>query len=538
VALIALLLLPAIARADSFPALGVNDLRSDGILLPNASYDGAGDLDMLSATGVRLYRGRMRLDCVDPHQTGRFDFSRGQSCGGVDYAALIGALARRGITYLPVLINFSTLSGVTAHPVPPTADGVMGTPTRAEFAAFAAAAARRYGPGGSFWATCGCPSRPIQAWEVWNEENNSWWWGGRAWAEDYAAVFAATRAALRSADPQARAVVGGMTYDPNGIESFVNPDTMIAALTATNSNAFDAVAVHPYSDARGQTAEQIAASAQAYVDLTAQSISAHAGPGPNGAPRQQVWVTEMGWADTDAAPDTIAGALSSFLSGLDAGRRIADSVGPVLWYMLRDGAWKGSRDDQLGMRLTAANGADAGAKPVWNVFASIAAGRGDVGLGPALVDAPAYVPPPAPAPVAPAAPVARATAPAPAAKAAPRVTKVVAVRVRTTRTGVRLLVTCLRARATCKGSAKLNAVIAVSAKAKRRARTKTVGKRSWKAKGGRTTTLRVKLNRAGAKALRRGGRLRVKVVVRARDTRGASAQVSAAATLRHKRPRR
>jgi hypothetical protein len=391
-ALLAALLGPATAPAlgqDGIAALGLNDLRSDGIMLPNAEYSGAADLDLADGAGVRLYRGRLRLDCLDPSGTGTFDFSRPlPACSGLSYDDLVGALAARGMTYLPILINFGTVGGRGYVPVPPTVDGVGGSPTRARFAAFAAAAARRYGPDGTFWEACGCTPRPIRAWEVWNEENNGWWWGGNASAQDYVAVFDEVRGALRSADPQARAIVGGVVWDRNGERSFVAPESLVAALAAGNPNRFDAVAIHPYTDARGATARALAHDAGKLVERMATALRCLTGPGRNGAPRQQIWITEMGWSDTDAPPNTIADGMRQFLTWLGSGTRLARSVGPVLWYMLRDNGAKGARDDQLGLRWTSPTGADAGAKAVWSTFADLAQRTRMVSMPAALRDAP------------------------------------------------------------------------------------------------------------------------------------------------------
>lgn len=40
----------------TIPAFGLNDLRSDGILQADQAWNGPADLDMMAATGVRLYR--------------------------------------------------------------------------------------------------------------------------------------------------------------------------------------------------------------------------------------------------------------------------------------------------------------------------------------------------------------------------------------------------------------------------------------------------------------------------------------------------
>jgi hypothetical protein len=393
VALFALLLCgTAIAQADigTIGAIGVNDIRSDGILVPNDNWNGPGDLSLASGIGVQLYRARIQLNCVDPNHSGNFDFTDPSSaCGGISYDQLVGALADRGMTLLPILIN---LPGGIA--VPPTVDGANGSPTISEFAAFAAAAAARYGPDGSFWPTCGCSPQPIQAWEIWNEENNGYWWGGDASASAYATVFDATRIALRGVDPLARVVVGGLTYAPNGDPSFVAPAQMIHTLAAGNANAFDAVAVHPYSDAVGATSAQLAQSAMDYVNETAQAVEAATGPSASGAPRQQIWITEMGWSDTDNTPATIAAGFQDFITDINDGARSADNIGPVLWYMLRDNSTISQRDDALGLRYTNSDGGDAGPKPIWSVFATVAQQAGTIPLPPALSDSGPYVAPP------------------------------------------------------------------------------------------------------------------------------------------------
>jgi hypothetical protein len=296
------------------------------------------------------------------------------------------------MTLLPVLINYTNGS-----PLPPTTDGAGGSPTIAEFAAFAAAAVERYGPTGSFWPTCGCTPQPIQAWEIWNEENNGFWWDGDVSPTGYAQVFAATRDALRSVDPQALAVVGGLAFDANGQPSFVEPPAMIQALAAGNANAFDAVAIHPYTDATGASSTQMADQTMALVNQTAAAVRKYTGPGPDGAPRQQLWLTEVGWSTQFADPNAVAVALQDFFGLLGAGGRSADNVGPVLWYDLRNNSTLLTRDDSLGLRLTTASGADAGPQPAWNVFAAEAQQLGTIALPPALANRGPYKAPLAPA---------------------------------------------------------------------------------------------------------------------------------------------
>ncbi len=123
----------------------------------------------------------------------------------------------------------------------------------------------------------------------------------------------------------------------------------------------------------------------AFVDQTANDLRAITGATPNGAPRQQIWITEMGWSDTDASPETVAEGFRTFSALLDAGVRAADNVGPVLWYMLRDSNVRAVRDDGLGLRYTLPTGADAGPKPAWGALTAAAGGR-MLTLPPALPD--------------------------------------------------------------------------------------------------------------------------------------------------------
>jgi len=188
-------------------------------------------------------------------------------------------------------------------------------------------------------------------------------------------------------------IVGGLAFDANGQPSFVSPQQMIQTLAAGNANAFDAVAVHPYTDATGATAAEMATDAMTLISSVANQLVASTGPGPGGAPRQQIWVTEMGWSDQSEPASTIAAGLQDFFALLDAGARAQDNIGPVLWYDLRDNATLTSRDDQIGLRYTAANGADAGPKPAWSTFSAAAQHEGTLTLPAALTDSGPYVAP-------------------------------------------------------------------------------------------------------------------------------------------------
>ena len=174
---------------------------------------------------------------------------------------------------------------------------------------------------------------------------------------------------------------------------------MIQALAATNANAFDAVAVHPYTDATGATPAQLADGAIALINRAAATLVACTGPGPGGAPRQQIWVTEMGWSDRAGLGDD-----RRRFPGLLGCRRPA-APAPATTSARCSGTTcatthaSRSRDDQLGLRYTNADGSDAGPKPAWSVFSHRRADAGKVAPPGALSDSGPYVArarPPAP----------------------------------------------------------------------------------------------------------------------------------------------
>ncbi len=122
------------------------------------------------------------------------------------------------------------------------------------------------------------------------------------------------------------------------------------------------------------------------VSIRPASATRRDGRARNGGPRQQIWVTEMGWSNQAADPNVIAAGLQTFFSSLGAGARTRYNIGPLLWFDLRDNSTLTTRDDQLGLRLTASDGSDAGPKPVWGVFAAAAGASGTLSLPPALPD--------------------------------------------------------------------------------------------------------------------------------------------------------
>lgn len=363
--------------SDSYPLWGMNHLRSGGLVTDQGwpSGSGAADLTTMQTMGVGLYRASLRLDVVSDDgadDTSGWSWDGSRAKWGLSYDALIRAAADRDITVLPILLDYSATG--LPHPATTATD-------LARFSRFAAAAAARYGPHGSFWATYAGTPRPIRAWEIWNEENHSQFWGSAPDPTSYATLLRAAHSGLRSVDDTARVVIGGLIYGGGGVDLDAVP-FLDAVMDAGGTGSFDAVGVHPYTMAAYGDGAAVASSAMAHVDWVANALLAHDGGQYGSAcrcmqPRHQVWATEFGWTSHDPANPyqpteaTQADELAHFIPDWIA-RRAADNLGPALWFDFRDQMSFSNRDDALGLRRTTGAGADAGAKPAFPVFQAAA----------------------------------------------------------------------------------------------------------------------------------------------------------------------
>jgi len=203
------------------------------------------------------------------------------------YDALVGRAARRGVSVLPYLYG-SPRWAATSDGIECTSDCSAYAPqsaeTRGRFAFFASEAVRQYGPGGRFWAANpDVPYRPITTWQVWNEQNSSKYFAPQPDAGSYAALLQRTAEAIRSVDPQAEILLGGM-WGPDSTDGVVPTSTYLDQLYALPGarESFDSVGLHPYSSGLRGMLGQI---------RSARRAIRRAGDTEVG-----LWITELGWA--------------------------------------------------------------------------------------------------------------------------------------------------------------------------------------------------------------------------------------------------
>jgi hypothetical protein len=131
-------------------------------------------LDTLDAGGFAWVRQRFAWADIEP-TPGDFRWE--------SWDAIVAGAAARDLRLLAVLDAAPDWAGTPPEP--------------ADFAAFAAAFAARYGD-------------TLTYYQIWHNPNLGDSWGGYANAENYAALLSAAATAIRAADPDARIVLGSL----------------------------------------------------------------------------------------------------------------------------------------------------------------------------------------------------------------------------------------------------------------------------------------------------------------------------------------
>jgi hypothetical protein len=195
------------------------------------------DFARMGRAGVGALRFQAYWPFVQPTPTGPYQW------GSID--PTVAGAARERIDLLPTLTGKPSWLGGCA-----TCTGQIEVRTPAQRSAwrrFLVAAVARYGPHGSFWReNPNLPADPITRWQIWNEQNNPV--EGNP-AGTYARLLALSSAAIKSVDPGAQIVLGGMFGTPKGsqrpgVTAWSYLDLIYRAGAGKD---FDAVALHPYA---------------------------------------------------------------------------------------------------------------------------------------------------------------------------------------------------------------------------------------------------------------------------------------------------
>jgi polysaccharide biosynthesis protein PslG len=220
---------------------------------------------------------------------------------------LVAGAAAAGLNVLPFLYDAPSWAVVQAR-VPgsgaraPKTLPVKSGAQRSAWANFLKLVVGRYGPSGSFWtANPGLPAVPIQTWQIWNEENFKYF-VVRPSPADYGKLINVSYAALKSVDPGAKLILGGMFARPKEAEfkrkpaqAYFATDFLDRLYTSTPGikRKFAGVALHPYTTKYQQLTPDI----EEFIAV----LKANHDSG------KKLWITEIGWSsEPKSASDSFA----------------------------------------------------------------------------------------------------------------------------------------------------------------------------------------------------------------------------------------
>jgi len=189
----------------------------------------------------------------------------------------IHATASRGMYTLALLFGTPKWQGAkyTVHTLPLDHN---------RFARFAAAFARRYGPGGKFWAERkGLPVRPVVLFEVWNEANfDEFAHHGTRNPGLFAKLLVTTARSLKGVNKNAQVVMGGL-FPGSGARATDPRPFLKATMKAAPElkNLLSGVGYHPYGT---DGAHSMARTKSLRKTMNQVGLS-----------KKQLYLTEFGW---------------------------------------------------------------------------------------------------------------------------------------------------------------------------------------------------------------------------------------------------
>ncbi len=313
----------------------------------------------MSAGGIETVRLPLAWSKIES-TPGHYDWT------GVDRAVEVAA--SHDLDVLPFLYGTPGWLGTTLQTLPTQSEE-----QRSAWADFVEAAVRRYGPGGDFWlehspfSADPVPLSPIRRWQVWNEEN-FFYFAYPVSPAAYSRLLTDSAEAIRSVDPGARVLLGGLYGRPRG----AFPKAMRAAsylrrlyeIPGTRK-AFDDVAIHPYAAHAGRMTRLVEA-----VRRVIATNHDDAG----------LLITEFGWGSQND-PEVVSFERGAGGQALELRRAYRSLIAARLRLRLRGVYWFSWKDgDPHWCRICNSTGlfrrgAGFHPKPAWRAFTSFTGGH-------------------------------------------------------------------------------------------------------------------------------------------------------------------
>lgn len=327
-------------------------------------------LQRLKRGGADSIRFPVVWTAVQPTRNGPYVWS------GVD--AQVADASRAGLEVLPFLSGAPSWAVPEAY-VPGTGRAlkaprylpVRKARQRSGWKRFVAAAVRRYGPRGTFWAERPeLPRRPIRNWQIWNEANFKYF-VVRPNPAEYGKLVKLSYAGIRAVDRGARVILGGLFSNPaearirRGPRQAYTAREFLQGMYRTTPGIrarFHGIALHPYTGSFKRLFP--------YVEEVRRVLIRNRDAGKG------LWITELGWSSQPRQRG------NSFAKGLRGQARELKGAFRMLsrqqrrWHVQR--VYWFSVDDQPGCNFCDGSGLFGEGfrpKPAWHAFTRFAGGR-------------------------------------------------------------------------------------------------------------------------------------------------------------------
>jgi len=330
---------------NGFDRYGVNEVLGWPGLYPPDRLEQS--LGLMAAAGIRWARVNWAWKDMEPKK-GPFDFSH------LDSVAQIAA--EHHVQLLPILLAVPAWAS-TAPAQLKAQYGDLSPVDRyrpqvfADWLDYVRTVMEHYDSAGVN-TTPGLPR--MNYWEVWNEENLADYWPPAPNPAEYLALLKATNQVIKSIDPSAKIVLGGLA---NAGFNADGSNYLQSLYDLGGAAYFDVVSIHIYSNPVNSIAPVMkdVAAVRAMMDT-------------HGDKDKPLWLTEIGWSDAPnawGAPTVSQETIASFLTDVYSAPLPADVI---FWYNFRN-IFANSPDVEHNFGLV---NADFSPKPAFNAYKTLA----------------------------------------------------------------------------------------------------------------------------------------------------------------------
>jgi aryl-phospho-beta-D-glucosidase BglC (GH1 family) len=321
--------LPAVSQSDAATATATTTATAMaaargatgiGAQQPGIAFEASAkrdhDLDVIANAGMTWVRADFYWSAIQGG--GRNSFAWGSTDAFVKAATARGLHVLALAAYSPAWARNGT-SG-TYPPNDPR-----------DYATFVHAAAERYAPMG------------LHAWEIWNEPNVSRFWSPKADPTAYAALLKLAYPAIKSADPKAVVVSGGLSPSLDTAKDLSPMSFLFDMYVHGAKGRFDAAGYHPYS-------YPYAPMFKAAWNTFYRTPDFHAIMTAFGDGAKAVWGTEVGYpTGTSTQAVTEQRQAANLVAAIDQWKAWT-FTGPLIVFTVRDASSNAATvDDNMGM---------------------------------------------------------------------------------------------------------------------------------------------------------------------------------------------